>query len=74
MLQCPNEVELSNFTAAVKRGDITWHAGPMNMQSENMISDTMYQLGLRLSSDLDKRFGIKRQFRTLSQRDVPGKH
>ncbi len=70
-LQCPNKTDLANFTAAVKRGDITWHAGPMNMQAENA-GEELFQFGLSLSDRLDKRFGISRQFRTPRQRDVPG--
>ena len=70
-LQCPSKTELANFTAAVKRGDITWHAGPMNMQVENA-DEALFEFGLSLSDRLDKMFGISRQFKTLSQRDVPG--
>ena len=70
-MQCPTKTELANFTAAVKRGDITWHAGPMNMQAENA-DETLFQFGLSLSNRLDKMFGITRKMRVLSQRDVPG--
>ncbi|XP_062571302.1 uncharacterized protein LOC134233351 [Saccostrea cucullata] len=70
-LLCPNETEKEYFEAAIKRGDITWHAGPMNMQPENMNS-LLFQMSLNMSFDLDKRFGITRLFPTLSQRDVPG--
>ena len=31
-LRCPNATLKADFVAAVKRGTITWHAGPMNMQ------------------------------------------
>ncbi len=62
---------MSDFEAAVKRGDITWHAGPMNMQIENM-DQSLLEFGITISNDLDKRFNITRKFKTLSQRDVPG--
>ena len=52
-------------------GDITWHAGPMNMQMENM-DPQLLRFGLRMSDDLDRKFNITRKFKTLSQRDVPG--
>ena len=71
LLQCPNKTEVANVTAAVKRGDITWHAGPMNMQAENA-DENLFQFGLSISDRLDEMFGIRRQYKTLSQRDVPG--
>ena len=70
-LQCPSKNELRNFTAAVKRWDITWHAGPMNMQAENA-DENLFQFGLGISDRLDSMFGIRRQYKTMSQRDVPG--
>lgn len=69
--QCPNETEKAKFIAAARRGDITWHAGPMNMYMETM-DPMMVGFGVQLSIDLDKELGIKRKYRTLSQRDVPG--
>ena len=69
--QCSNSTELAAFKRTVASGNITWHAGPMNMQAEVM--DTwLYEFGLNISKDLDKKFGLSRTFRTLSQRDVPG--
>ena len=56
---------------AVKFGLITWHAGPMNMEFE-MMDESMNEFAIQLSLDLDKRFGIERKYRTVSQRDVPG--
>jgi hypothetical protein len=59
------------FKEAVAKGDITWHAGPMNMQIENM-NELLLGLSLNISTDLDSMFGINRKHRVLSQRDVPG--
>ncbi|XP_041370965.1 uncharacterized protein LOC121384574 isoform X2 [Gigantopelta aegis] len=70
-LKCPNATEKSAFKAAVQRGDIAWHAGPMNMQPENM-NKLVFELGLNISLNVDAMFGIKRRFAALSQRDVPG--
>lgn len=70
-LQCPSTAELENFKTAVQFGDVTWHAGPMNMQVENM-NEILLGLSLNISSDIDKIFNISRKYRTLSQRDVPG--
>ncbi|CAG2232231.1 unnamed protein product [Mytilus edulis] len=69
-LKCPNATELSSFVNAVKQGDITWHAGPMNMQFEVMDVE-LARFGIKLSKDLDDKMNIVRKFRTLSQRDVP---
>lgn len=71
-VQCPNETEKAEFIAAARRGDITWHAGPMNMYMETMDA-MMVRFGVQLSMDLDKELGIMRKHRTLSQRDVPGR-
>lgn len=70
-LKCPDADSLSSFEAAVQRGDITWHAGPMNMEFE-MLDSSMMEFSIQLSIDLDKRFNISRSHRTVSQRDVPG--
>ncbi|XP_041367668.1 uncharacterized protein LOC121382209 [Gigantopelta aegis] len=70
-LKCPKRTEVKRFEAAVHRGDITWHAGPMNMQFE-MIDTSLVEMAIQLGLDLDKHFGIQRSYRTLSQRDVPG--
>ena len=60
------------FEKAVELGIVTWHAGPMNMMFETMMDTSLVDFGLQLSEDLDKRFGIVRTNRVLSQRDVPG--
>ncbi|XP_046551245.1 uncharacterized protein LOC124260970 isoform X2 [Haliotis rubra] len=70
-LACPSDKDVAAFREAVLRGDITWHAGPMNMQPENM-NQALFELSLNISLDVDAEFGIKRKFATLSQRDVPG--
>lgn len=62
---------MSAFEAAVKQGDISWHAGAMNMQPE-YFSQLLFQLSLNVSKDLDHQFGINRTYSTMSQRDVPG--
>ncbi|XP_055957826.1 uncharacterized protein LOC130013170 [Patella vulgata] len=71
LLQCPSAKDLQNFYGAVARGDITWHAGPMNMQYE-MMDRSLIEFSLQLSDDLDEMFKIQRKYKTVSQRDVPG--
>lgn len=70
-LKCPNETAVAAFVEAVKAGYITWHAAPMNMQTDN-IDSWLFDFGLQLGTDLDQRFGIYRKMRVMSQRDVPG--
>jgi len=71
-VQCPNATEKTKFIDAVYRGYITWHAGPMNLQVEMAHEPWLFEAGLDLSRELDERFAIRRKFRVLSQRDVPG--
>jgi len=70
-VQCPNAAEKAAFIGAVQRGQITWHAGPMNLQIE-MAEQWLFESSFDISADLDKRFNITRNLRVLSQRDVPG--
>ncbi|XP_050394995.1 uncharacterized protein LOC126812577 [Patella vulgata] len=70
-LKCPTAQEIGDFEWAVKKGYITWHAGPMNMQPENL-NQFLFEQSLNISQQLDNVYGIQRQFKTLSQRDVPG--
>jgi hypothetical protein len=71
-LQCPNDAQKAAFIDAVKKGCITWHAGPMNLQVEVAHFPWLFEYGLDLGIQLDKRFNITRPTRVLSQRDVPG--
>ena len=41
------------------------------MQAENA-DENLFQFGLGISDRLDNMFGIRRQYKTMSQRDVPG--
>ena len=43
----------------------------MNMQIENM-NQWLLEFGIQLGLDLDRRLNVTRQYRVLSQRDVPG--
>ncbi len=56
---------------AIARGDITWHAGPMNMQHE-FANSAVYALGLNVSRQLDEMFNVSRPVRVLRNTDVPG--
>ena len=71
-LKCPSAKEKAAFVEGVKDGYITWHASPMNLEPEFAPSPEIFTLGLNISLDLDKKFGIERKTRVMSQRDVPG--
>ncbi len=43
---------------AIEAGDIVWHGLPFTMHSE-LIDDSLFLLGCRISVELDKRFGKK---------------
>lgn len=61
--------ERKHMERAILQGDITWHALPFTVHSENM-GPSLFQYGLSLSQRLDQRFGKK----TISAKmtDVPG--
>ncbi|MEX0768295.1 MAG: DUF5054 domain-containing protein [Microthrixaceae bacterium] len=55
--------------AAVERGDLCWHALPFTLHTE-YCDRSLLEHGLKISADLDKRFGI--QTRAAKMTDVPG--
>ena len=69
-LHCPNEQQLKNFTDAVQKGYITWHAFPFNSQME-FYDSSMVDFGFSATHVLDAYFNTKKKI-TMSQRDVPG--
>ena len=54
---------------AIEHGDIVWHGLPFTMHSE-LLDDCLFDYGLQISRDLDRKFGKK----TISAKmtDVPG--
>ncbi|XP_052801286.1 uncharacterized protein LOC128232002 [Mya arenaria] len=71
MLKCPSNDDKLRMLKAIKLGDVSYHAGPMNMQPENM-NQLLFELSLNISTSIDNYMGLQREYRTLSQRDVPG--
>ena len=69
-LHCPDSAQLLNFTDAVKRGDIVWHAFPFNAQME-FYNHFMADFGFKITHELDEHYGREPTV-TMSQRDVPG--
>lgn len=69
-LICPDALAVASFDAAVRAGDIHWHALPHNAQVEVMDA-SLLAFSVQLTHDLDRRFGLPAK-RTMSQRDVPG--
>lgn len=68
-LKLPNPAMVSRMENAIKNGDITWHALPFSTHTE-LADSSLYELGIQISKDLDKRFGKT----TISAKmtDVPG--
>lgn len=69
-LVCPNTTQVADFEAAVRAGDVTWHAFPHNAELQ-MMDPALLEAGLALTWGLDDKFGLPHKS-TLSQRDVPG--
>ena len=67
---CPSPAELAAFEAAVRRGDIGWHAFPFNAEPE-LFTPELFDAALNLTFEQDSWAGHAPR-RTLSQRDVPG--
>jgi len=70
-LHCPSENAKKDFTDAIMRGDITWHAFPFNAQPEYLLMSFSIQVAVGLTHRLDNMFS-KQNTITMSQRDVPG--
>ena len=54
---CPTTEAKAAFSAAVRAGTITWHAGPMNQQVEWMTAE-IFKFGVNVSHSLDDAFGL----------------
>jgi hypothetical protein len=70
-LRCPSRAEVAVFVAAVRMGDIVWHAGAFNTEYELAFNAEMVAEQFRLSRELSDELGVPRS-RVLSLRDVPG--
>lgn len=69
-LHCPNAEYKHNVSAAIRRGDITWHALPSNLEMA-VAGSALIKHSVALTHHLDDQFGVPRK-RTVSIRDVPG--
>ncbi|MBE0698726.1 MAG: glycoside hydrolase, partial [Anaerolineaceae bacterium] len=68
-LELAGKKERREMEEAIAHGDITWHALPFTMHSENL-DTSLFRYGLSLSQELDKRFGHKTIAAKMT--DVPG--
>ena len=72
MLHCPTDEAKVNVTAAIKRGDISWHAFPFNSEME-LHTVEMLEAGIDVSVNLASKLGrVGGAPTVISQRDVPG--
>ena len=69
-IHCPSPAALANFTEAVEKQWITWHAFPFNAEPEFYNPD-MFAFGVDLTHHVDAKLGVANKT-VLSQRDVPG--
>eukprot|EP01059_Diplonema_ambulator_P005631 TRINITY_DN153_c0_g1_i12.p1 TRINITY_DN153_c0_g1~~TRINITY_DN153_c0_g1_i12.p1 ORF type:complete len:880 (+),score=307.94 TRINITY_DN153_c0_g1_i12:55-2640(+) len=72
-LFCPTEDEKQAFAVAVSRGDIVWHDGPFNLQSEAVGWGGFFEWGLELTNKISEELGMsKPKNKVYNLRDVPG--
>jgi hypothetical protein len=67
---CPTAQQVDDFKAAIRLGDISWHAFPFNAQPEFM-DTSLFEFGIHMSHRLDDQFNQTRKI-VMGQRDVPG--
>lgn len=71
VLVCPSPSDVAAFVAAVKAGDIVWHAGAFNTEYENAFIEELVDAQFLPSFTLADELGVPRPT-TVSLRDVPG--
>ncbi len=64
-LDCPTATAVATFEAAVRRGDIYWHALPFNLEAE-VADASLLAAAVNLTHDLDARFNLPPKI-TMSQ-------
>jgi hypothetical protein len=69
-LHCPNASMVEKVKAALKQGQLAFHAFPFNAQPE-LLDPSLFAHGLALTRKLAERVGVPPPV-VLSQRDVPG--
>ena len=70
-LRCPTPDAVAELAAAIRAGDIYFHAGAFNIQYENALNSAVVDFSLQLARDLADELGVARPS-VLSLRDVPG--
>lgn len=68
-LEKADPVMRKRMEKAIQNGDIAWHGLPFTLHSE-LADSTLFELGIQLSVNLDKRFGKKTTGAKMT--DVPG--
>ena len=70
LLRCPNASAVAAFKAAVKRGEVWWHAFPHNPMP-GLYDASLFNASLRMGARLADELGVRRPT-TYSQRDETG--
>ena len=70
-IHCPNASSVAAFRAALKRGDIFFHAFAHNAEASTYPSASLFEAGIEMGERLADELEIPRPI-AVSQRDVPG--
>ena len=70
-LHCPNASSIAAFKAALKRGDIFFHAFPHDGEASYYPDASLFESALSMAETLSSDLGIEAPV-AVSQRDVPG--
>jgi hypothetical protein len=70
-LHCPNATSIAAFKAALRNGDIFFHAFAHNAEASTYADASMFEAGIEIGERLASELGVSRPI-AVSQRDVPG--
>ena len=72
LLHCPNETVVAEVRAALRRGDLFFHAAPLNVQASYFPDASLFDASLDIAATLSTDLGLPTVPTAVSQRDVPG--
>lgn len=71
-LRCPSDIQVSDFDAAVRRGDLLWADSPMDMNAGIVGEPGMFESLFDIAGTLNERYNLTKKDRVWSNIDVPG--
>jgi hypothetical protein len=57
-IHCPNNASIAEFVDALRRGDLTFHALPFNLEPE-LLDEATFLRHIDVAADLAKSLGLK---------------